>query len=256
MRTLKLTVAYEGAAYVGWQRQSKGSSIQGCLEAALAEIEGEAVAVVGAGRTDAGVHALGQVASLQLRHELAPDALVRAVNARLPPDIRIVAAEVGPDLFHARFDATGKTYRYRLLHGAVSSPFDRRHGWHVGEPLDVERMADAGRVLVGEHDFAAFQATRSSTRSTVRTLFELAVNRVPRDPWSVDGGPGAAPTIIEVRGSGFLRHMVRIIVGTLVEVGRGRRDHVAVEHALRSRDRSLAGQTAPPHGLFLVRVDY
>ena len=256
MRTLKLTVAYQGTAYVGWQRQSTGSSIQGCLEAALAEIEEAPVAVVGAGRTDAGVHALGQVASLKLRHQIAPDALVRAVNVRLPSDIRVVAAEVGPEPFHARFDATAKTYRYRLLHDAVVSPFDRHYGWHIGEPLDRERMSSAGQALVGEHDFAAFRASGSSTRSTVRTLFELTVSRAPSNPWSVDGGAGAAVTLIEARGSGFLRHMVRVIVGTLVEVGRGHRDRVAIEHALRSRDRGSAGQTAPPHGLFLMQVEY
>ena len=256
MRTLKITVAYEGTAYVGWQRQSNGSSIQGCLEAALAEIEEAPVAVVGAGRTDAGVHALGQVASVRLRHQIAPDALLRAVNARLPSDIRVVAAEVSPEPFHARFDATAKTYRYRLLHDAVVSPFDRRYAWHVGEPLDHERMVDAGRALVGEHDFAAFQASGSSTHSTVRTLFELTLSRAPRDPRSVACGVGAALTVIEARGSGFLRHMVRVIVGTLVEVGRGQRDRAAVEHALRSRDRCSAGQTAPPHGLFLMRVEY
>ena len=256
MRTLKLTIAYEGTAYVGWQRQPNGSSIQGCLEAALAQIEGAPVAVVGAGRTDAGVHALGQVASVQLRHEIAPDALVRAVNARLPSDIRVVTAEVGPESFHARFDATAKTYRYRLLHDAVVSPFDRRYGWHVGESLDHERMAEAGRVLVGEHDFGAFQATGSSTQSTVRTLFELTVSRAPRDPWSVHGGAGAALTLIDARGSGFLRHMVRVIVGTLVDVGRGHRDRAAVEHALSSCDRGSAGQTAPAHGLCLMRVGY
>ena len=257
MRTLKITIAYEGTAYVGWQRQSNGSSIQGCLEAALAEIEGAPVAVVGAGRTDAGVHAIGQVASVQLRHQIAPDALLRAVNARLPSDIRVVTVEVSPESFHARFDATAKIYRYRVLHGAVVSPFDRRYGWHVGEPIDHERMVAAGRVLVGEHDFAAFQATGSSTPSTVRTLFELTLSRAPRDPsCSVSGGAGAALTLIDARGSGFLRHMVRVIVGTLVEVGRGQRDPAAVEHALRSRDRGSAGQTAPPHGLFLMRVEY
>ena len=256
MRTLKLTIAYEGTVYVGWQRQSHGLSIQGCLESALAEIEGAPVAVVGAGRTDAGVHAIGQVASVQLRHQIAPVALVRAVNVRLPSDIRVVAAEVGPEPFHARFHATAKTYRYRLLHAAVRSPFDRRYGWHVGEPLDHERMADAGRVLVGEHDFAAFQATGSLTHTSVRTLFELSMGRAQRDRWSVDGGAGEAVTVIDVRGSGFLRHMVRVIIGTLVEVGRGQRDSAAVEYALRSRDRGAAGQTAPPHGLFLMRVEY
>ena len=254
--TMKLTIAYEGAAYVGWQRQSSGSSIQGALEAALEAIEGAPVAVVGAGRTDAGVHALGQVASVRLRHQIAPDTLARAVNARLPSDIRVVAAEVAHEPFHARFDATAKTYRYRLLHGGVMSPFGRRHGWHIREPLDYERMADAGRVLVGRHDFAAFQATGSSTHTTVRTLFELTVSRVSPEPWSVDGGAGAVVTIIDARGSGFLRHMVRVIVGTLVEVGRGRRDRADVEQALRTGDRGTAGQTAPPHGLFLMRVEY
>ena len=256
MRTLKITIAYEGTAYVGWQRQSNGSSIQGCLEAALAEIEGAPVAVVGAGRTDAGVHALGQVASVRLRHQIALDALQRAVNARLPSDIRVVTTEVSQESFHARFDATAKTYRYRLLHDAVVSPFDRRYGWHVGEPLDHERMVDAARALVGEHDFAAFQATGNSTHSTVRTLFELTLSRAPRDPRSVARGAGAALTLIDARGSGFLRYMARVIVGTLVEVGRGQRDRAAVEHALRSRDRGSAGQTAPPHGLFLMRVEY
>ena len=256
MRTLKITVAYEGTAYVGWQRQPNGSSIQECLEAALAEIEGTAVAVVGAGRTDSGVHALGQVASVRLRHQIAPDALLRAVNANLPSDIRVLTAEVRPEPFHARFDATAKSYRYRLEHDSVGSPFDRRYAWHIGEPLDHDRMVEAGRALVGEHDFAAFQATGSSTQSTVRTLFELTLTRVPRDPKSVVGAAGAALTLVDVRGNGFLRHMVRVIVGTLVEVGRGQRDPTAVGHALRSCDRRSAGQTAPPHGLFLMRVDY
>jgi len=256
MRTLKLTVAYDGAAYVGWQRQASGSSIQGLLEAALLAIEGAPVAVVGAGRTDAGVHALGQVASVQLRHQITPGALVRAVNARLPPDIRVVTAVLASEPFHARFDATAKTYRYRLLHGSVTSPFGRRHGWHVAETLDHERMADAGLVLVGTHDFAAFQATGSSTPTTVRTLFDLTVGRVSPDPWSLDGGTGSAVTIIEARGNGFLRHMVRIVVGTLVEVGRGQRDGADVERVLRTGDRGEAGPTAPPHGLFLVRVEY
>ena len=256
MRTLKLTIAYEGTAYVGWQRQATGLSVQGCLEEAIAKIEGSPVTVVGAGRTDAGVHALGQVASLRLSRQIETNAFVMAVNARLPSDIRVVSAEIVPDLFHARFDATAKTYRYCLLHGPLMSPFDRRHGWYIRERLDLERMADAGRVLVGAHDFAAFRATGSSIRSTARKLFELTVKRVPRSSWSLVGGSDSALTIIEARGSGFLRHMMRVIVGTLVEVGRGQRDRAAVKYALHSRERGSAGQTAPPHGLFLVRVDY
>ena len=192
---------------------------------------------------------------MRLSRGIAPDALTRAVNARLSSDIRVVAAEVVPETFHARFDAIAKTYRYRLLHGAQLSPFDRRYGWHVAQPLDLERMAAAGRVLVGEHDFAAFRATGSSTHSTVRTLFDLTVSTAPRAAGSVDTGGGAI-TLIDARGSGFLRHMVRVIVGTLIEVGRGRRDGATIEHLLHSRDRGSAGQTAPPHGLFLMRVDY
>jgi tRNA pseudouridine38-40 synthase len=256
MRTLKLTLAYEGTAYVGWQRQPNGTSIQGSLEAALATIEGRPVVAVGAGRTDAGVHALGQVASIQLSHQISPEALVRAVNARFPTDIRLVSAEEVSATFHARFDATAKTYRYHLLHGAVTSPFARRYGWFVGASLDRDRMADAARLLVGERDFAAFQATGGATRTTVRTLFGLTIKCASPGPWSAGGDDDAAMTVIDARGSGFLRHMVRVLVGTLVEVGRGRRSCADVEDALRTGDRAMAGQTAPPHGLFLMNVEY
>ncbi len=256
MRTFKLTVAYDGTAYVGWQRQAAGTSIQGCLEAALGDIGGAAVAVVGAGRTDAGVHAHGQVAGVRLDVRIDPAALARAVNARLPADIRVVDSALAPDAFHARFDAVAKSYRYRLLHGPVMSPFLRRYAWHVRERLDVEAMTAAGRVLIGEHDFAAFQATGSTVRTTVRTLFDLTVRRASPDAWTAADAGGADMTVIDVRGSGFLRHMVRTIVGTLVEVGRGRRGAGEVEQALRGADRSAAGPTAPPRGLFLTAVAY
>ncbi len=254
MRTFKLTVAYDGTAYVGWQRQAAGVSIQGCLEAALGDLAGARVAVVGAGRTDAGVHALGQVAGVRLDLRIDPAALARAVNARLPEDVRVVDSAVAADTFHARFDAVAKSYRYRLLHGPVTSPFLRRYAWHVREPIDVEAMTAAGRLLVGEHDFAAFQAAGSTVRTTVRTLFDLTVRRVPPGDWI--GAPGADGTVIDVRGSGFLRHMVRTIVGTLVEVGRGRWGPAEVERALRAAERSAAGPTAPPRGLFLTGVGY
>ena len=254
MRTLKLTVAYDGTEYVGWQRQAAGASIQGCLEAALRDIEGAPVSVVGAGRTDAGVHALGQAAGVRLEAGIAPGALARALNARLPADIRVVASEAAPDSFHARFDAVAKSYRYRLAHGPVMSPFLRRYAWHVREPLDVEAMTEAGRTLVGEHDFAAFQAAGSSVGTTVRTLFDLTVRRVSPGAWAE--AAGADSTVIEVRGSGFLRHMVRTIAGTLVDVGRGRRGPGEVERALRAADRAAAGPTAPPRGLFLLGVEY
>ena len=145
MRTFKLTVAYDGTAYVGWQRQAAGASIQGRLEAALGDLGGTGVAVVGAGRTDAGVHALGQVAGVRLDVGIDPAALARAVNARLPEDIRVVDSAVAADAFHARFDAVAKSYRYRLLHGPVMSPFLRRYAWHVRERLDAAAMTEAGR---------------------------------------------------------------------------------------------------------------
>ena len=256
MRTLKLTVAYDGTAYVGWQRQPAGLSIQGRLEAALGDLASTRVAVVGAGRTDAGVHALGQVAGVRLDLDIDPAALTRAVNARLPGDIRVVDSAVVADAFHARFDAVAKSYRYRLLHGPVMSPFLRRYAWHVRDRLDVGAMSEAGRMLVGEHDFAAFQAAGSAVRTTVRTLFDLAVGRAVPGAWTGADAGGAEMTVIEVRGSGFLRHMVRTIVGTLVEVGRGRWGPAEVERALRAADRSAAGPTAPPRGLFLTGVGY
>ncbi len=256
MRTFKLTLAYDGTDYVGWQRQASGTSIQGCLEAALADIAGVAVPVVGAGRTDAGVHALGQVAGVRLGVRIGPEALARAVNAKLPPDIRVVGTAEAADTFHARFDAVAKSYRYRLLHGPVMSPFLRRYAWHVREPLDAGAMAEAGRTLVGEHDFAAFQAAGSGVRTTVRTVFELTVRPVPPPAAAGAEAGGTGMTVVEVRGSGFLRHMVRTIVGTLAEVGRGRRDPEDVGRVLRSGDRGAAGPTAPARGLFLTGVEY
>ena len=256
MRNLKLIIAYEGTSYVGWQRQAIGSSIQGCLEAALGEIDGGAVAAVGAGRTDAGVHALGQVASVRLRRHIANEALVRAVNSRLPADIRLLRAEVTSETFHARFDATAKVYRYRLIRGEVLSPFTRRYAWSHRATLDVDRMNAAGQALVGQHDFASFQAAGGTTHTTVRRLFGLSVSRVSGRNWLVEGDTVGDMTVIEVRGSGFLRHMVRVIVGTLVEVGVGRWNKADVERVLRVCARDAAGPTAPPQGLFLTRVEY
>lgn len=253
MRTLKLTVAYEGTGYVGWQRQLTGPSIQACLETAFADIEEGPVTVVGAGRTDAGVHAVAQVASVGIRHNMAPDVLQRAVNVRLPADIRVMRVDLASPDFHARFDATAKVYRYRLLHGPVVSPFARRYGWHLRSPVEIERMSDAADVLVGEHDFSAFRAAGSATKTTIRRLFTVAVRPAPDDDWWCDG---SRSTVIEVRGSGFLRHMVRVIVGTLVDVGKGARDRCDVERVLRQGDRALAGPTAPPEGLCLMKVEY
>jgi tRNA pseudouridine38-40 synthase len=243
--TFKLTLAYDGTAYVGWQRQAAGTSIQGVLENALRELEGHAVAVAGAGRTDAGVHALGQVASCVLERAVEPAVIVRAANARLPADVRILAAEVVGSDFHARFLATRKTYRYRFCDAAVMSPFERRYGWHVPGALDVEAMDAAARCLVGRHDFAAFASAGGATRTTERTV---AWSTVRRDPQGL--------VVYEIAGDGFLRHMVRAVAGTLVDVGHGRRSPGAMPEVLASRDRASAGPTAPAGGLFLVSVEY
>ena len=255
MRTIKLTLAYDGTDYVGWQRQARGRSIQGEVERALTEIEGDAVMVLGAGRTDAGVHALGQVASVQLAREIEMSALVRAVNAKLRPDIRLLAAEVAAAGFHARYAARRKTYRYNLALGAVASPFGRRYAWHVRCALDVDAMRAAAVAFTGRHDFAAFRAVGSAVTSSVRTIQSVSVE--PSDAALGAPPPATAPGLtIAVVGDGFLRHMVRIMVGTLVAVGLGRLTETDVGAVLASRVRERAGATAPPHGLFLVAVDY
>ena len=249
MPSFRITLAYDGTDYVGWQRQANGVSIQGLIEDALRDLDGREVTVIGAGRTDAGVHALGQVAAFTIARDLAPDALVRALNAHLPHAVRVIAAEDAPPAFHPRFGARTKTYRYRLWHADVLCPFERRHAWHLTGPLDVEAMQAAARLLEGRHDFAAFQATGSSVTTTEREVISSQIQ-------SARGTEPSALIVYEVTGSGFLRHMVRIIVGSLVEVGRGRRPGDWIASAIASRDRAAAGPTAPPHGLFLVRVDY
>ena len=244
MSTFKITLAYDGTHYVGWQRQDNGISIQGLLEDALRDLDGRDVAVAGAGRTDSGVHALGQVASFSLDRAMTGEAIVRAVNARLPPDLRALSVEPVAPGFHARYVASHKTYRYRIWNSAVASPFERAYTWHFFEALDLTAMDAAARRLEGRHDFAAFQAASATTRTSERTVTSSRVT----------GGP---PLIVyEVTGDGFLKHMVRAIVGTLVEIGRGRAVVGWMDEVLASRDRGRAGPTAPPEGLFLVNVDY
>jgi tRNA pseudouridine38-40 synthase len=241
----KLTLAYDGTSAVGWQRQAEGTAIQQLLEDVLAILEGAPVTVHGAGRTDAGVHAQGQVASVTLTRAIDAPTLTRAMNAHLPETVRVLDAVEMPPAFHARFDAVSKTYRYRIWNAAVLNPFERHYAWHVPEPrLDVRAMAAAAQALEGRHDFAAFQASGSPTRMTVREIFS---STVVRDDELVT---------YEVSGEGFLRHMVRSIVGTLVEVGRGKRPPAWMHDVIASRSRIEAGRTVPPHGLVLVRVEY
>ena len=180
MTTFKITLAYDGTGFVGWQRQANGISIQALIEDALRELDGRDVTVTGAGRTDAGVHACGQVAAFTIARELGPDAVVRALNAHLPHAIRVITAEAAPAGFHPRFGARAKTYRYRMWNDEVMSPFDRAYAWHVPGPLDVAAMAAAARLLEGRHDFVAFQATGSSVATTEREVFASSVVRTAR----------------------------------------------------------------------------
>ena len=244
MRTLKITIAYDGTRFVGWQRQAEGESIQGLLEDALAKFEGGPVTVHGAGRTDAGVHALAQTASAQMtcHHDVAT--LTRALNAHLPEDVRVGAVEEAAPDFHARFSARGKTYRYQIRNTPIADPFNRAYVWHIPEKLDVDAMSAAAAAVVGTHDFAAFQSAGSDTIGTVRTVSRSEI------------GDAAGLLTYEIAGDGFLRHMVRALVGTLVDIGRGWRPSTSMASLLRGATRADAGPTAPPQGLFLVRVDY
>jgi tRNA pseudouridine38-40 synthase len=252
--TFKITIAYDGTGLVGWQRQAAGVSVQGLIEEALAALDGRPVPVVGAGRTDAGVHALAQVAAFSLERDIDEGAVVRAVNARLPLSVRVLSASQAPDAFHPQFQARSKTYRYRIWNADVVSPIERAYSWHVQTPLDVPAMADAARRIEGRHDFAAFQAAGADTATTEREMFSSKVARtnLSADQAAADG----ALIVYEVTGSGFLRHMVRNIVGTLVEIGRGRQAPGWMEDVIRSRQRAEAGRTAPAEGLFLVTVAY
>jgi tRNA pseudouridine38-40 synthase len=248
--TFKLTLAYDGTGLVGWQRQPEGTSVQGLLEDALTRLTATAgVTVTGAGRTDAGVHARGQVASVSLATRLSAADLQRGANALLPPAVRVLAVELADPTFHARFGAKEKTYAYHLVTAPLVSPFDVRYAWHIPYPLDGAAMRAALPVLQGRHDFAAFQSTGSDIEGTVRTLSEVRL-----DEAAADGG--GTRLVLTLTGDGFLRHMVRAITGTLVEIGRGRWPADRLGAVLGSRDRSQAGPTAPPQGLFLVSVRY
>ena len=249
MRTIKLLLSYDGTDFSGFQRQANARSVQQELESALEPIEGRHVTVAGAGRTDAGVHALGQVASFKLSNAIPAADLVQAMNARLPEDVRVLAADEVDAGFHARFSARGKAYRYRISNTAVISPFERRFALHLSRSLDLAAMRDAAQRLVGGHDFSCFQAKTEKARGSVRT--------VTRSEWSEEPLPdGGRLLVYDIAGSGFLKYMVRNIVGTLVEVGDGRRTPASIGKLLASKNRAAAGPTAPPQGLYLVRVDY
>lgn len=245
MRTIRLVIEYDGTAYCGWQRQRNGLSVQEVLEEAVARITGEASRVVGSGRTDAGVHALGQVAHFQTSSRLAERNLLMGINSLLPCDIVVRDLREAAEGFHARFDATSKVYLYRICNRPVRPALQRQRAWFVWESLDMGKIKEVIPVLVGRHDFSSFCSTHTDAVDRIRTVLSLTALR-------------EAPDMINIliEADGFLRYMVRTIVGTLVEVGRGRLTGQGLEAILKARDRSLAPVTAPPHGLYLLEVKY
>lgn len=242
MARIKLTLEYDGAAYVGWQRQLNGLSVQEVMERAVHALTGESLRVECAGRTDAGVHALGQVAAFTPTRALPLKAYAKGLNTHLPADVAVVRAEEVPDDFDPRRWASGKRYRYAILNRGVRSPLLRRSRWEVFHPLDAGAMQAGATHLLGRHDFSAFRAADCEAKHPVRELREARVERVGEE------------LFVELEGTAFLKHMVRNIAGTLVEVGKGKRPPEWVAEVLSSRDRGQAGLTAPAHGLTLVEV--
>jgi tRNA pseudouridine38-40 synthase len=240
----RLTISYRGTRYAGWQRQDNAVSVQQVVEEAVSKLAGEPVRVTGASRTDAGVHARGQVAHLDLERPLPARALVHGVNPRLPEDVRVLAAAEVEDTFHARRSALGKEYRYRLSRAEVVSPLDSLFVVPVSPRIDLDRMARAAAFLPGRHDFSAFALAGGSHGQPFRTVRDAA--------WTESGEEIA----LSVTGDGFLRGMVRALVGTLIEVGLGRREPESLSDLLHGRPRSEAGPTAPARGLVLERVFY
>lgn len=244
LKRIMLTVSYDGTAYAGWQRQQNAASIQQTLEDTLQSLIGEKVTISGASRTDAGVHALGQVAHFDSVSGIPPEKYCYALNTRLPKDIRVIASQEVDPMFHARYSARGKTYRYQIHNSPHASAIHRNHRAHVIPPLDIDRMRTAAQAVLGEHDFKAFAASGSEAKSTIRNIRSIDIKKHDE--------------LIEmtVEGRSFLYNMVRILSGTLIYIGSGKLPPDALDHALRSGSRLDLGVTAPAHGLTLVCVRY
>jgi tRNA pseudouridine38-40 synthase len=250
----KLTLAYDGGPFSGWQVQPGRSTVQGTLAAAIEHVTGERVLPQGSGRTDAGVHALGQVTAFVLVAPIPPANLLRALNRALPPSIRVLAAEPAPNDFHARHSALAKTYEYRIYRGEPCPPWIAPYVYALAWPLDLAAIKAAAAAVVGEHDFTSFAAndpdaaTRADSEAGRTNLRSIHSSTWTEEPGSL--------LVYRVRGSGFLHHMVRNLVGTFLDVGRGHTRPEAIPSILRARDRRAAGPTAPARGLFLASVDY
>jgi tRNA pseudouridine38-40 synthase len=271
MRNIRLTLAYDGTGYIGWQIQPNGVSVQSVVETAIREFSEAKVSLIAAGRTDAGVHALGQVANFHTESSIPCQGFRAGLQAYLPRDVLVVDADEVPLEFHATYAAKRKRYRYVIQNARAASPFLRNYAYESRAPLDERAMYDAGQVLVGKHDFCAFETEHPNTASSVRTVFELTVRRFAEwTAWSIGpsecdrGGEVLQPArdaagdfiAIDVVADGFLYNMVRTIVGTLIRVGEWKWDAARVREILESGNRPQAGPTAPACGLYLIRVDY
>lgn len=244
MKRVKLTVAYDGTNYCGWQVQPNGLAVQEVLNRCLSELLGEQITTIGASRTDAGVHALGNVAVFDTETRMPADRISYALNTRLPEDIKIRESREVPLDFHPRFQQTVKTYEYKIYNHRFPDPTRRLYTYFYYYPLDVKKMQEAADYLVGEHDFKSFSTYKPEVESTVRTIYDLQVERQED------------VITIRIRGNGFLYNMVRIIAGTLIRVGGGFYPPGHVQTILEGRNRELAGETARPEGLTLVKIEY
>ncbi len=244
MRNVKLTIAYDGTAYKGWQVQKNGRTVQAEIEKAIARVIGSKHTVHGAGRTDAGVHAIAQVANFKAPINFDVARIPPALNTVLPGDIAVKKAEEVPPDFHSRFDARAKVYSYRIVVSRARDPFSERYVWRLPYALDERIMREEARVLIGKHDFKSFQASDKRERSSVRTIKSISIQRT------------GSNITLDIEGDGFLYNMVRSIAGTLVDIGRGYLLPGSMTDILASRDRKKAGPTAPAKGLFLVKVKY
>lgn len=244
-KNYKMVLQYDGTRYDGWQRQGNtGDTVQGKLEAVLGRMTGEQVEVIGSGRTDAGVHAAGQVANVRLETEMTPGEMMRYVNQYLPEDIGLTLMEEVPERFHSRLNSTGKIYTYWIETAPKSPVFQRKYIYGLGERLNLEAMKQAAGILCGTHDFKSFCSKKNMKKSTVRTVKSICIC------------PHGSQIEVRVEGNGFLYHMVRIMMGTLIEVGLGKRSPVSINEILEAEDRQTAGYTAPACGLFLTEVLY
>ncbi len=244
----RITLAYDGTNYCGWQIQLNQTTIQGVLNAVLEKLEGAPVTTFAAGRTDAGVHAEGQVVSFRLAKKWDGVSLRNALNGNLPPDIRVMEASIAPEDFHARYDAKGKTYRYRIFTGEVMNPFWTRYAWHYPHPLNPDKLVEDSRALIGTHDFTAFTIAGSEAKTRVRTVTDIRIER--------ESACEANLLAMFFSGEGFLRYQVRTMVAALVEANQGRLKIGSMTGLIESQNRSLIGAPAPAQGLTLIKVEY